>query len=117
MMATPASATTSTSAAGDNSPSLWWLWRWRSAITVRARPVGLRAAEAAAAAREVGDGERQRLAREVGPVHVGQPKFRVGHLVEQKIRQARFTAGPDEQVRVRQIARVQVVPDGVLVDG
>ena len=68
------------------------------------------------AAGKIGDGGRERLAREIGPKDVGHPQFGVRELVQQEIRQARFAARPDEQIGIRHVARVQVAADGVLID-
>src|SRR5690606_37025319 len=53
---------------------------------------------------QVGDGE-------IGPQHIGEPQFGIGRLPQQEIRQANFAAGPDQQVKRRQVRRVEVRGD------
>ena len=53
---------------------------------------------------------------EIRPERLGDDKFGVGDLPEQEIADAHFAAGSDDEVRVRDIAGVEVLGEQMLVD-
>src|SRR5207237_1087131 len=62
----------------------------------------------------------QRLAQlplaEVRPERVDEDELRIGELPEQEVRDPQLAGGADQQIRIRELGRVQVRGDRVLVD-
>ena len=56
------------------------------------------------------------VAREVRPVAGQEDQFAVGRLPEQEVRQAHLAAGADDEIRVRNVARVQCGRESLLRD-
>jgi hypothetical protein len=74
------------------------------------------AAVAAFALLKIEQGLQKLGAREIRPEGFGHINFGVGNLPEQKIADAHFAAGADEQVRIGQSGRVQVLGNHFLID-
>ena len=75
-----------------------------------------RAAEAAAAARVLGEGLPEVPLAEVGPERVHEHELRVGELPEEEVRDPQLPRGADQKVGLGHLGRVEPRADGVLVD-
>ena len=53
---------------------------------------------------------------EIGPELVGDVELGVAQLPEQEVRQAQLADGADEEIRVRVVARVEVLSEDLVVD-
>ena len=58
----------------------------------------------------------QRLFVELGPESVGHVKLAIGDLPQEKVADAKLAGGPDQQVGIGQLRRVQVLADARFVD-
>src|SRR5690606_23874239 len=72
--------------------------------------------KAPVALRVVQQGFVQLLPVEVGPVDCGEVVFGIGTLPDQEVAQAEFPACADDQIRVGQVASVEVMADQLLGD-
>lgn len=81
--------------------------------------IAVRVAEAAIAAIAlliISNRLQQVNAAKVRPEHSGQIQLGIGSLPQEEVAEAKLTAGADDQVQLRQIARIEMTVDGVLVD-
>ena len=74
------------------------------------------AAEASLAALKVSDGFEQVYATEVGPENVGHVDFRIRRLPQKEVAEPHFSTGANHQVELRQMARIQMFRDQLLID-
>src|SRR5208337_1014244 len=65
----------------------------------------------------IDDGLEQIRLGKVRPKGFRHPKLRVGGLPEEEIAQAQFAAGPNEQVRIRQITGIKMAAQSGFVNG
>src|SRR5476649_1458802 len=75
------------------------------ATRVRSTAAAGLAAEPARARREIGQGGIEGRRVKVGPVRFAEVELRVRRLPDQEVAEALVPAGPDDQVRLRQIRR------------
>src|SRR5262245_37738352 len=96
--------------------------RWRSMVTGRvvrreiATAPTSHPAETARAALILGDGPVEIDLRKVRPEDRGDPQLRVGDLPQEEIRDPHLPAGPDEEIRIRHVSRVERLGDVLLAD-
>src|SRR5688572_14206565 len=72
-------------------------------------------AEAASSRRVVREGPPQVVLAEVWPERLHEDELRVGQLPEQEVREPQLARGADEQVGIRELGRVEVSRQRVLV--
>src|SRR5262245_5701859 len=73
-------------------------------------------AEAAAAAGVLVDRGAQVLGAEVRPQRVDEDELGVGELPEQEIRDPQLARGPDQEIGIGQVGRVEAIGDRLLGD-
>src|SRR5450631_661416 len=73
-------------------------------------------AETSLAGLEIGQRLAEFVDGEIGPVDLGEVRFGVGKLPEQEITDAHLAAGPDQEIRIRQPARIQVASENLHAD-
>jgi len=65
----------------------------------------------------VGEGFVQYRGIEIRPADRGEVKFAVGRLPQHEVGYPEFTGGPDDQVDIRDAVGIQIMIEGVCVDG
>ena len=56
------------------------------------------------------------ILRKVGPIDVGHDELGVRGLIEQEVREPLLAAGPDQQIELRQVGRIEIRPIERFVD-